>query len=322
MECGEVATVPARVDETPARLHIFADEDHVHLQNGKSAILPLITICSGKQAVCHGRNELTDKIHLNGYGLSAEERWEYAAAVCFEKFDMDKVDEVYLYGDGASWIESADNAFSGIVHILDEYHYQKRMLSLLAGEHCAPFGKRLREAVCKDEPDTFERLLAEMTEVVRLAMPDHAARSRRIRAIEEDGGYLRRHWRAVQNRKRESSIGSCTEGLVSHVFSERFSMNPMGWSVGGLSHMSTIRVFVKNGGRVKSSDIGKEALVGGRAKVHSRIDKYERLIEAQAQAVISSAADWRWFDRESMNQNAPSGTQEIIKMLGRLRSIA
>ena len=58
MNTGEVAYVPERVDHTPSALHIFADEDHVPMQDGSNAIVALVTVCAGKQLVSKGRNEL------------------------------------------------------------------------------------------------------------------------------------------------------------------------------------------------------------------------------------------------------------------------
>ena len=39
--------------------------------------------------------------------------------------------------------------------------------------------------------------------------------------------------------------GSCTEGQISHVLSERFSQDPMGWSEECLGKLSQARVYLK-----------------------------------------------------------------------------
>ncbi len=88
METGEVALVPGRVREQPESLHIFADEDHVHLQNGRSASLPLVTVSAGKKNVSGERNALIEPTHVNGYGLSPDLHWEYMYALCEAKYDM------------------------------------------------------------------------------------------------------------------------------------------------------------------------------------------------------------------------------------------
>lgn len=47
--------------------------------------------------------------------------------------------------------------------------------------------------------------------------------------VENLGKYLLRHWKEIRDRRTENLPGSCTEGLMSHLLSERFSRNPMGW---------------------------------------------------------------------------------------------
>ena len=45
-------------------------------------------------------------------------------------------------------------------------------------------------------------------------------------------------------------VGCSAEGHVSHVFSDRLSSRPKGWSIKGTDQMSQLRVFKQNGGKV------------------------------------------------------------------------
>src|SRR3712207_8131256 len=49
--------------------------------------------------------------------------------------------------------------------------------------------------------------------------------------------YIINNWDGIVNRYTLDIPGSCTEGQVSHVLSERFSRNPMGWSKIGRAHV-------------------------------------------------------------------------------------
>ena len=321
-ETGEVVALPPVAKITPERIHIFADEDHVDMQDGKNTILPLITICEGKVPVCKGRNELIDPIHLNGYGLSSEKRWEYAYAILESKYDMSKIREVYIYGDGAPWIMTSDSCFPNAIRILDSYHFEQRMRGICAGEICSPYSQRLRGAVSNNRKDTFQKLIYEMENAVSEGMPPGKQRIGRLKSILECGGYLLGHWEAVQNMKLDGSIGSCTEALVSHVFSERFSRNPMGWSKNGLAKMSMIRVFVKNGGVVTACDIGKDKRdPEERLLVQGRIGKYEELVRRQQEKVFEGVKNWRWFEPERSGCIRPSGTKVALVALGKVRKI-
>jgi hypothetical protein len=332
MESGEVATLPTRSENTPASLHIFADEDHVSLQDGNGAIVPLVTICEGKTQKCKGRNELIDPLHIHGYGIKPDQLWEYVYAVCAEKYDMDKVKKIYVYGDGGSWITNGFTIFPEAVYVFDEFHYKKRMKSLLAGSICAAFSLRAYSAVKHDKRGAFGDVVLEMHDALeeKLEGTELTKRQKRLR---EDATYILNQWEAIQNMKIEDSIGSCTEALVSHVFSERLSRNPMGWSKEGLSKMAAIRVFCINGGVINPSDIGldkskKNADKDNEPKrvVISNIAKYDALVKQQQDEVLASARDWRMFSNESDwsygHSGKRNGTRVALRLLGQTREVS
>jgi hypothetical protein len=94
--------------------------------------------------------------------------------------------------------------------------------------------------------------------------------------------FILAHWNERQNRKDPDSIGSCTEALVGHVLSERFSRNPMEWSKSGPATRAMIRVFVKNGGMIMPADIGAKQHSGEeRRTIHGRIAKYAQLARSK-----------------------------------------
>jgi len=323
MESGEVAALPPRVKETPGRIHIFADEDHAHLQDGHGTILPIVTVCSGKRRVCEGRNELIDRTHFNGYGLDPETFWEYVYAVCEAKYDMDKVEEIFLYGDGAKWIETSSICFPYAIRVLDAYHFMKRMKTLTAGNVCGEFAVSLHSAVSRGDKDGFDAVCAHMADAIGNAMAPGKERDKKLRGISDAANYLLSRWDAVMNMDREGSIGSCTEAMVSHVFSERFSRSPMGWSKSGIAKIAQIRVYQENGGEVLPSDIGAgKKSNDGRRTVSPFIRKYEDLVKRQQEEVFAGAKDWRIFENEHIEWAAPSGTKVALEALAHMRNIA
>jgi len=323
MESGEVAALPSRVASTPGRIHIFADEDHAHLQDGHGTFLPLVTVCSGKRQVGEGRNELADRTHLSGYGLEPETFWEYAYAVCESQYDMDKVKEVFIYGDGAKWIETSDVCFPDAVRVLDAYHYMKKMKALTAGDACGKFASSLRAAVARGDKDGFDAICGHIADTIGKAMAPSSERDKKLRSISEAANYLLTRWDAVVNMSREGSIGSCTEAMVSHVLSERFSRSPMGWSKPEIQKMAQIRVYQENGGKVLPCDIGAgKASNNGRRTVSPFVMKYEGLVKQQQEEIFAESKDWRIFEHEHIELAAPSGTRVALQALARMRDIA
>jgi hypothetical protein len=278
MRTGELAHMPLRAKETPKELHVFADEDHVHMQNGKSGIVPIVTVSEGVRPVCKGRNMLVGKFHVQGYKIPPDELWEYVYALCAEKYDMGKVERVYLHGDGAKWITSGLSYLPGAVRVLDHYHLRSRMRTLTAGsgkEMSMKLWGHMRNGNEKGFGDAVYELLDE----TKATYPKGIVK-KRLKKIRKTGAYLLNNWDAVMKRLEPGMVGSCTEPLVSHVLSERLSRNPMGWSEAGLSKMAMVRVYTQNGDTVRGEDIAGDNIYTKKV-APKRIERYEDIVNRQ-----------------------------------------
>lgn len=120
--------------------------------------------------------------------------------------------------------------------------------------------------------------------------------------INEFGKYLMGNWEAIENRKTLNIPGSCTEAQVSHVLSERFSRDPLGWSDKGLGKLTKLRVYVKNGGRIKAEDF----------REHERNTTYREYADRVINEAMEGAIDWSIFDRRPFVFNGASGTQILL----------
>jgi hypothetical protein len=321
MNTGEVAYVPIRNAELPYAVHIFADEDHVSLQDGRSVIVPLVTVCEGKRRTCEGRFELIEPFHIQGFGMKTETLWEYVYALCDEKYDMSGVGSVYLYGDGAAWIERGIDFFPKAVRVLDEFHLKSRMRRLLAGDVGGAFSPRARAALAKGDKEKFKETVGFISDATFWLMTEGKERTGRLKTVQETGAYILAHWDAIQNLRLPGSLGSCTEAMVSHVLSERFSRNPMGWSKAGLSKMAAIRVFVINGGRIEPVDVTAWKGTERKDAVMTDIEKYEGIVRKQREEALKGMKDWSLFDRKAVVFGKRTGTRVAVDALGRTRRI-
>ena len=320
-EVGEVAYAPRRSEHTPEALHIFADEDHVNLQDGKNTNVPLITYCGGKKTVSKGRNELIAPVHIQGYGLSPKTHWEYVYGLVSEQYDLRQVKQLFIYGDGAAWIKAGLDVFPDAIFAFDEYHLEKRIRSLLSGEECKGYATWIREAINSGDRVLFQKIFYKMQDAVMAAVKAGKCRQSRLKSVRDDGAFLLAHWQEILNSRDPFSIGSCTEALVSHVLSKRLSRDPMGWSKHGLSKLTMVRVFCLNGGKVSPIDIG-----GGKADERIVIDslkKYEEIVMGQHDEVFKGWRDWRWFDKSDDNliSRKTTGTKVAIDALRKMRDI-
>ena len=320
-DIGEVAYVPERCAHTPKVLHIFADEDHVNMQDGTNAVVPLVTYCAGKEHICKGRNALIAPVHIQGYGLKPEKHWRYVYATMAEQYDMRAVEKIFIYGDGAKWIKAGFDVFTDAVHVLDEYHLEKRLKALLSGEICRDFAFWVRKAVYEGDSGAFQKLFYKMKDAVESKMGE--GKQKKLKAIQENAAFLLGHWQAIMNSRLPDTIGSCTEAQVSHVLSKRLSRDPMGWSKAGLSKLSMVRVFRLNGGVVAPCDIGAGKVSGQERTVIINIKKYEDIVSRQHKEVFEGWRDWRCFEKDDDNliSRKTTGTKVAIDALRKMRAI-
>jgi hypothetical protein len=319
LRTAELAFVPEKKGSTPEVLHIFADEDHVAMQSGKSRNVNLVTVSEGSKEVCKGRNGLIDPMHLQGYRIKPEELWGYVAALCEEKYDMPEVKKVYIHGDGADWIKGGTERFMDAVHVLDAYHFNKYMKKLTVGPVCEGYRMVIWKAVKDKDKAGFNRLIGDLVEEMT-RLNEEGVLTKKVMSVRDAGNYILSNWDAIQLRRNPGMQGSCTEAMVSHVLSERLSRNPMGWSEDGLAQMSMLRVYVSNGGCVSEGDMGLSPRCEDR-QAPRYIERYKGLVEAQECEVMSKRRDWGLFEKSSFTMGLVSGTKRAYDSLAKTRYV-
>lgn len=287
LDVTELAHVPKKAQKTPKELHIFADEDHVHMQpeqkNGRKKqgdIVRLITTSEGLNKVCKGKNELVAPLHFEGYKIKPEKQWEYVQAVLTETYDMDTVETVWIHGDGASWIKTGLNVFPNAKPVIDRYHLNKYIKILTSSGPGEGAGPKLWESLRKNNIGDFSIYINQIMDKIPKYYNDRAMQNKKQRRITEAATYIQNNWEGIQNRLNVVEVGSCTEPLISHILSTRLSRNPMGWSKNGLSKMAMIRVYTQNGCQITPDDVR-----GGKREVITSIKKYEDLRERQLESM-------------------------------------
>jgi hypothetical protein len=74
--------------------------------------------------------------------------------------------------------------------------------------------------------------------------------------VEKCRSYLINNWKAIQRAYHDKNVTGCSaEGHVSHIYSERMSSRPMGWSATGSDAMCHLRCYTKNYGEDKVIDL-------------------------------------------------------------------
>ena len=312
---AEVVRDVERVEETPEDLHLFADEDHVHLKDGRSVIVPLVTISEGIDTSNPKRHRLINPLHIAGYGMDAETFNDQVEACVNERYDLNQVKRIYIHGDGASRIVTLGERFPNAEHVLDGFHLEKYLKKLGRYNGAAQRMGALRAALRDGNWKTYKKLLWNI-----YAMQTDKDKESSKAVIR----YLWNNRQAAHLRRDSNICGSCTESLVSHVLSERLSRTPLAWSEHGLTQMTMLVVYRKNGQAVSAKDIrvslnhdeqSREA-----ALRRNGWNKYNNYMDRQLDLILS--ADWvSAFEKEAVSFGKVDASFIIRKSFGALRSV-
>lgn len=289
-------------------LDLYADEDHVHLQKPgkergkKNKVVPLVTVTEGTVKVSNRRNATINPVHFVDEQMDTKDLWASVEGYIEKAYDLEVLEEIRLHSDGGKWIKSGLENFPNVVRAMDKWHLERDLRAVSRKFPNQHVQGRINDALAKDDRDKAESILGSLVM--------QCVEEKDFEDLQEFQNYLLSNWEACANTFKEGMGGSCTEGMVSHVLSERFSRNPMGWSVAGLGKLSMLRIYLKNGGEIKAEHFKASYEGDERHKAYAR-----RCLEEQL-----GHYDLSWMSelRETYVFDTTSGTQQAIKNLGRL----
>ncbi len=184
---------------------------------------------------------------------------------------MEALKRIYINGDGAAWIKTGMHVLPKSKFVLDKFHMHKYILTATAHlEDSAEDARReIYRAIYKTGKKSCERIFEHI-----LAVTESETKRN---AVETAKGYILSNWSGIQlsMKVKDSNIQCSAEGHVSHLYTDRMSSRPLGWSRVGCDRMSRLRVYKKNGGKMLE-------LV--------RIQKAELPMAAGAEEVVYSAS--------------------------------
>ena len=236
-------------------LYIDADEDHVSLQylerKGDIRKPRLNTFMPKLVYVYEGVNAENDRhelINLKCFGggyqgtKGVEALWKDVYDYIDQAYDEDSIKRIYINGDGAEWIQTGAKYHSKARFVLDKFHMHKYIIG--ATSHLMDSASEVRNELWK----AINGRHKEQAEKVFDKIIAVTSTDSKIKAVETSRNYIMGHWRAIMNgvNNRKDNIHCSAEGHVSHIFSDRLSSRPLGWSVVGADKVAQLRVYKKN----------------------------------------------------------------------------
>ena len=312
----DLAMPVKRTEETPEVLDIFADEDHVHLNPKGKAIVPLVTITEGMDESNPKRHATIHPFHIAAYGMPMAAFQENVLAVLTEKYDLEKIKQINVHGDGGPWIYGLQRLIPHSRFVLDGYHLQKELRSFLKLNGASSYAKAIRDAMCKE--DGYEAI-EQYCECIYVKQTTDDARQKVLDFV----SYCANHWSAIVARMSKETCGSCTEPLVSHVLSDRLSRDPIAWSKDGLNRMTMLVAYSKNGGRISSENVRIRLNRASRSNfIEDGYAIYCDYAMKQADDVLKVKHDWSIFEHECFDPGKVDATYLLRKSVGSIQSIA
>ena len=266
------------------KLYIIADEDHVHLQKGGIEEPRLVVVYDN--VVAKGKRiELKNKKHFGGiYAKRIDDLWEEVMTYIENNYDTEYLERVYISGDGANWIKTGLEWIVKSKYVLDEFHMKKAVNGIVG--RITKTNKEEKEKQKKELRMALRRLnFVRFKEKCYEILAEEMEKTTRKRK-EELMNYILNNVEGIKNlyRNKKELHGCSAEGHISHIYSDRMSSRPMGWSTTNVGNMSKLRI-------AKEDKISTEEILNNSKKV---IELNEiKKIRNQANAKIKESINFK-----------------------------
>jgi len=243
-------------------IYIDADEDHVSLQylekkgdirkpRNNTSMPKIAYVYEGikPEAPNSDRLKLVNPKYFGGLyeeSTGVEQFWREIYNYLSETYDLDYVKHIYIQGDGASWIKSGRKCIAGSTFVLDKFHMQKYIIA--ATSHLQDSAEDARSELYR----AIHKRAKWMAEETFAKILDATERESGRKKVEICKKYLLGHWDGImQGQKNKSAqVGCSAEGHVSHIYADRMSSRPLGWSKHGVHQMAKLRIYKANKGNM------------------------------------------------------------------------
>lgn len=250
-------------------IYIEADEDHIHLNNGKPGEVRLVYVHEGREEVCKTRTRLKNAKYFTSI-KKGDEIWENVSSYIYHKYNVRKA-KLHLFGDGAEWIKTGLQYLPTAEFKLDKFHVVKSVTSACANRKDYSY-KIIKEIKNKDL-FAVEQLYSDLRSV---RLP--------VSTINNSLFYIDNNFDDISFLAEDKCSA---EGHVSHVLSERMSSRPMGWSKNGAERIASLRAFMYNKGNFEDLIVGREKDLNVKeVKKRLLIKSFDKSIDAPKQAKV------------------------------------
>lgn len=226
--------------KTPDDLYIMADEKFISTQNNNNedVMIKEIVVFDGR-ITKNKRTSLKNKrIFASVKNSCLEECLDYLHYA----YDFDKVKNIYLMGDGASWIKNLRyhfkvNPTTNVSFNLDKFHFKQAIHHIALNENIEHF---LTDYVINNMKDDF----ISCCDSLSIEFPH------RTNTITQKKEYILNNWIYINNLY-SNKLKCPMESQISHTLADLFSSRPKAYSLKTLDKLLNLRLLFKNKHNIK-----------------------------------------------------------------------
>ena len=226
--------IPESVD-TPESLYVMADEKYIGCQDLENNLMikSFVTFEGIEQISKHRRKLLNRSV----FSCNTPSAWAPFMDFIAKKYDFSKIKNIYLLGDGASWIREGTkelrlNPTNNVNFYLCEFHFKQAIHHLTTDKEER---KALIQLVQKDTKKAF-------VDRINNIILDNPARQE---TLTKKLNYLSKNYAAIK-RMLALDFGSSMESHISHLIASFFAARPKGYSSKNIDKYLKLNDFKNN----------------------------------------------------------------------------
>ena len=226
--------------DTPETLYIIADEKWVHTQNNNNEDIMVKSIVIFDGVKDKPRRTLNNKRIFASF--KGNQFLDDTLDYLYYSYDLDKVKNIFVMGDGARWIRTLTNHFqitneTNVIFALDKYHFKQAIHHICLDKTLENI---LVSYVLNDDKKNFKSFCKEFIKTY----------PHRTDTIKQKKEYIINNWKNILNLYKYN-LSCPMESQISHNLAYLLSSRPKGYSLRMLDKILKIRLLFKNKENIK-----------------------------------------------------------------------
>jgi len=240
---------------TPSTLYIMADEKFIPIQGQPDPpnreMIKMAIIFEGIQAIKRKDGSLTKRKRILNKTIVANTNndfWDSVIDTLYKKYDMEKVENIYLMGDGASWIKTGVDLLkyptNNVTFGIDSFHFNQAIKKISPNK---PVCDILRNYARHNLKDEFQYVVDSII--------DNSLE--KDETIQKNLSYIKNQWDYYQISVNQIEVGCPMEQAIAHILSSVFTNVAKAYSRNHLHTYLNNRILYQNNHDIRSVVLSK-----------------------------------------------------------------